>query len=156
MYDLQPVQKCYAEWLAEFNWQWFVTLTFRDPPHPEAAEKKFGYWVHQINQSIYGRRYKKHHYDGINWVLATEYHRSGDIHFHALLGDIEDLNVRCSRKDARNLWYRLAGIGRVDAIDDRLFAVTNYVSKYLTKGGELTIGPGLEQYMRQTPIEGLQ
>lgn len=152
MYDLVPVQKAYGEWLAGYNWQWFCTLTFREPPHPERAEKTFGYWIHRINQKMYGRRYKKRH-DGIYWVLALEYHQSGVIHFHALLGDVEDLNVKYSRRDARNLWYELAGIGRIDAIDDRLSMVTNYVSKYVTKGGDLTVGPGLEYYASQLSTE---
>lgn len=155
MYDIRPVQQAYALWLDNFNWQWFCTLTFRDPPHPEAAEKTFKYWIHQLNQQLYGRRYKKRN-QGVYWVLALEYHKSGVIHFHALLGDVEDINNRLSRRNARNLWYELAGIGRVDLIDDRSFAVTNYVSKYVTKGGDLTIGPGLEHYARQLSTEACQ
>lgn len=154
MYDLKPVQQAYAAWLAQYNWQWFGTFTFRQPPHPERADKVFRYWVHQINQQLYGRRYRKRH-EGMYWVLALEYHKSDAIHFHALLGDVEDLNVRYSRRNARNLWYQLAGIGRIDPIDDRLAAVTNYVSKYVTKGGELTVGPGVEHYARQLSSEAI-
>jgi len=152
MYDLAPVQIAYSDWLAKFNWQWFCTLTFKDPPHPERAEKTFRYWIHRINQGLYGRRYFKRQ-EGVYWVLAMEYHKSGVIHFHALLADVEDLNTRFSRSAARNLWFDLAGIGRVDPIDDRLQALTDYVSKYVTKGGELTVGPGLEHYATQLSTE---
>lgn len=142
------VQQAYGDWLAQFRWQWFCTLTFRDPPHPETAEKRFGYWVHRLNQTLYGRRYKRHH-QGIYWVLALEYHKSGVIHFHALLGDQEDLNVRLLRIDAAALWVELAGFAKIDPIDEKLVAVTRYVSKYVTKGGDLTLSDTLSSYAEQ-------
>ena len=90
--DLKLVQKAYASWLNDFQWQWFCTLTFRVPPHPEAADKKFRYWIHRLNCALHGKRYPKKG-QGIYWVLALEYHRSEAIHFHALLADTQDLNV---------------------------------------------------------------
>ena len=147
----KAIQKEYATWLAEFNWQWFVTLTFRYPPHPEQAKKYFLKWIHWINRKLYNNRYYKTS-TGIFWVLALEYHKSGVIHFHALLGDIEDLNLKLSRKDARNKWYQIAGLGRVDPIDDKLGAVTNYVSKYIVKGGEIELSPSLRKFEEQKDL----
>lgn len=148
MFEVESLQQAYSKWLAEYNWQWFCTLTFRDPPHPERAMKQFNYWIHRLNQRIFGRRYYKQH-TGVYWILALEYHKSGVIHFHALVGDTTDLNTKFSRVEARNLWYQQAGIGRVDPIDDRLGAVTNYVSKYISKGGDIVVGPGLQNFAVQ-------
>lgn len=140
MRDLGAVRRAYADWLAEYPWNWFCTLTFANPPHPEKAEKCFGYWIHQINQLLHGRRYQKND-RSIYWALALEYHKSGVIHFHALLGDSPDINLQLTRKHAKQLWEDLAGWSRIRRIDHRLRAVTGYVSKYVTKGGELTVGP---------------
>ena len=142
------IQQTYAKWLAEYQWQWFCTLTFREPPHPEAADKRFRYFVHRLNCWRHGKRYQKHH-KGLYWVLALEYHRSEAIHFHALLGDTEDLNVRLKRSEAKDLWYDLAGFARIDGIKEQRLAVTEYVSKYITKGGELTVSDTLEHYALQ-------
>jgi hypothetical protein len=148
------LQQEYASWLADFNWQWFVTLTFRYPPHPEQAKKYFMKWIHWLNRKLYGNRYYRKT-KGVFWALALEYHKSGVIHFHALLGDIEDLNVKLSRSEARNKWFQIAGIGRVDPIDDKLNAVTNYVSKYIVKGGEIDLSPALRKFEEQKHL-GLQ
>ena len=149
--SLKSVQEAYAIWLNEFQWQWFCTLTFRVPPHPEAADKKFRYWIHRLNCALYGKRYKKRG-QGIYWVLALEYHRSEAIHFHALLADTEDLNVRLSRAQAKRLWDELAGFARINGINEQHLAVTNYISKYVTKGGELTVSDTLKSYAVQGVI----
>lgn len=144
----RDIQLAYAEFLARYNWQWFCTFTFRDPPHPEAAHKLFRHWVNLINRDIYGCRAQKRK-QSVFWALALEYHKSGTIHFHALLGDVEDLNARCSRKYAHSLWFELAGINRIDPIDDKLQAVTNYVSKYIVKGGEIDLSDNLNEFSVQ-------
>ena len=153
--DLKLVQKAYASWLNQFQWQWFCTLTFRVPPHPEAADKKFRYWIHRLNCALHGKRYPKKG-QGIYWVLALEYHRSEAIHFHALLADTQDLNVRFKRTHAKQLWCELAGFARIDGIiddiDEQRLAVTNYLSKYVTKGGELTVSDTLKNYAIQSLI----
>ncbi|MEZ5489195.1 MAG: hypothetical protein R3F50_02630 [Gammaproteobacteria bacterium] len=145
MFSKVELQKAYSQLLAEYNWQWFCTLTFRNPPHPEAAVKLFKVWINKINREIYGCRYHKRK-QCVYWALALEYHKSGVLHFHALVGDSHDLNTRCSRKWAHSNWYELGGINRIDPIDDRLKAVTNYISKYVTKGGEIDFSDNLVGY----------
>lgn len=141
----RELRRQYAEFMSRYNWQWFCTLTFRDPPHPEAASKLFKLWINKINGIIYGCRYHKRK-QSVYWALALEYHKSGVLHFHALVGDVVDLNNKCSRKKVRSLWYELGGINRIDPIDDRIGAVTNYVSKYVTKGGEIYFSDNLVGY----------
>lgn len=153
MFDLTEVREGYATFLAQYPWQWFVTLTFKEPPHPEAAEKKFRSWVHRVNQHLFGRGYRKRG-EGVYWVLALEYHKSGVIHFHALLGYQFDLNEIASRRDWRNDWYKKHGLCRIDPIDDKLFAVTNYVSKYVVKGGDLTLCDHLGEFTEKKKLLG--
>ena len=150
MSDRTAIQSAYADFIAGFEWYWFCTLTFRDPPHPESAEKRFRFWIHKINQLIYGRRYRKRG-QGIYWILALEYHKSDAIHLHALLADTEDLNARFRRQRAKAMWFEIAGLAKVEKIANSK-AVTRYVSKYVSKGGELTFGPGLQNYARQLPV----
>ena len=141
-------QASYAGWLAEYDWQWFATLTFSAAIHPEAARKRFQVWINWINTRIYGKRWYRRG-DGVFWVLALEFQKRGVIHFHALLCDVESLNERLSRRDARNRWYQLAGVARVDPIVKGLSVVTNYVSKYVTKDGDLELSPSMRRYRSQ-------
>lgn len=141
----KEIRRQWSEYLARYNWQWFCTFTFAKPPHPEQAVKKFRHFINTINRELYGPRAVKHG-RSIYWANALEYHKSGVIHFHALLGDISDLNNSMLRFNAMKLWEEIAGYARILPIDDKLEAVTNYVSKYVVKGGEIDLSENLAEF----------
>jgi len=68
--------------------QWYVTLTFKEPRHPEACNKAFYRWIRHINQCLYGRRYREKQ-KGVTWIKAIEYQKREVIHFHCLIGSPE-------------------------------------------------------------------
>jgi len=86
------------------------------------------------------------HGSSVYWAIALEYHKSGVIHFHALLGDINDLNHSMRRFHAMRMWEDIAGYSRILPIDDKLEAVTRYVSKYVIKGGEIDFSENLAEF----------
>jgi len=45
---LPPLQRAWGTWLFEFQWDWFVTLTFRIPVHPEQAHKQLLRWLNAL------------------------------------------------------------------------------------------------------------
>lgn len=139
------IRHAYAEFLDQWPWQWFCSLTFEYSKHPESAKKSFRFWIKKLNREIYGCRAQKRN-QSIFWALASEPHKSGNLHFHALLGDHIDLNESCSRKKAHDLWYGLSGINHIDPIDSHSERVTYYVSKYVSKGGEIDLCDHLEQF----------
>jgi len=65
---------------------WYVTLTFKEPKHPESADKAFFRWIRYINKSLYGRRYREKK-KGVTWIKCMEYQKRDVIHFHCLIGD---------------------------------------------------------------------
>lgn len=142
------LKDAYARFLTGWIWQWFCTFTFREPPHPEAARKKFNHFRRKINRKLYGPRWQQKG-KGIHWVLALEYHKSGVIHFHALMGDTRDLNESFSRIHAEEMWNEIAGFARIRPIDDQLKAVTDYISKYVVKGGEIDLSDDLKSFAAQ-------
>ena len=145
MISKNELRNAYAEFIDRWPWQWLCSLTFEYSKHPESAKKSFHYWIKKLNREIYGCRAQKRN-QSIFWVLAMEPHKSGNIHFHALLGDVVDLNESCSRKKAHDLWYGIAGINHIDPIDENSERVSSYVCKYVTKGGELYFCDHLEQF----------
>ena len=95
-------------------------------------------WIHEINRSIFGRRYYKRN-EGIVGVLAREMQKRGVIHFHALFA-----TGGARRLSWMDRWYEIAGIARIYPYN-RDGGADKYVSKYVTKehgGGEIeVIGP---------------
>jgi hypothetical protein len=132
--ELEALQRAWVTFLRQWTWQWFVTLTFRDIVHPEGADKRFRLFVSLINQALFGRRWAAKG-QGIQRVRALELQRRGVIHFHALFAGVQDLR----RLTWMDTWDELAGFARIEPIGSST-AVRWYVSKYVSKGGELDLG----------------
>jgi hypothetical protein len=136
--DRQALRDAWIALLGRWEWEWFATFTFREPVHPEAADKKFRVLISQANRVLYGHRWHKKG-EGIRWVRALEYQKCDVIHYHALMAGVQDLR----RLTWMDKWYDMAGIARIEKIDAK-DAVVRYVSKYVVKGGEIDLGGPLQ------------
>jgi len=88
--DAEDRELRYTKWVSfikdldqRVGFDWWVTLTFRGPVHPESALKCLGRWEHKINRKVYGVRYGRRG-EGISSIVAIEYQKRGVLHFHAL------------------------------------------------------------------------
>jgi len=128
----EVLPRVWADLLARWPWEWFATFTFRDPVHPEAANKRFRGWVSRVSEC----RRRRVFFDGvagIRWVRALELQRRGVIHFHALLSGLGKLSYRQAHDEWREGFSWIEGVESQEAVG-------RYVSKYLAKGGELELG----------------
>jgi hypothetical protein len=139
--DARLVRTGWECFLARYEWQWFVTLTFADAVHPEAADKAFRLFVSSLNRSLYGPRWAKKG-QGVYWIRATEFQKRGVLHYHALMADPKDLEVSASRMAWRNWWFERFGIADIQKPYD-IAAASGYVAKYVAKEGELDISDNL-------------
>ena len=137
--------------------QWFVTLTFKEPRHPEACNKAFRRWIRHINQCLYGRRYRENK-KGVTWIKAIEYQKREVIHFHCLVGSPELYKLKrlefmkLWEADCRNTQEIINGYARISKYDHSRGAI-NYCSKYVLKGGEIDLYISPEQwYLLSDPL----
>lgn len=150
------LQKSWVEFLGRFQLDWFCTMTFRDDVHPEAADKLWRVWVSKLNRRLYGVRWYRQDHTSVFWIRALEWQRRGVVHYHAMVGDHKDLNheARARRLDLMDLWFDMAGIARIDPISraeqDQRQAINSYVSKYVSKGGEIDFSPSLRFYVSKS------
>jgi len=133
----------WCQFLGQWQWEWFCTLTFRDIVHPEAANKSFRYFTSKLNRQLYGPRWYKKAHGGIPWVRALEYQRRGVIHFHAMFADVAGVR----RLTFMDEWGKIAGFARIEAIKDK-WAVRRYITKYVLKDGEIELGGALSKPAR--------
>jgi len=134
-------------------YHWYITLTFKDEVSQGRAEKQFRRFIRLVNESLYGRRYRNRG-TGVSWVKAIERQRRGVIHFHALVGgDV----WRLRRFTFMDLWreggffdngkrFYPNGFAKIEKYKPKLGA-RHYLSKYVTKGGELDIF--IPEYMKE-------
>jgi len=130
--------------------QWYVTLTFKEPRHPESCNKAFYRWMRNINQCLYGRRYREIK-KGVTWIKAIEYQRREVIHFHCLVGSPELYKLKrldfmkAWESDCKNTQEIINGYARISKYDHNRGAI-NYCSKYVLKGGEIDLYISPEQW----------
>jgi len=141
----------WREFIARFPMQWFCTFTFTEDVHPERAGKLFRLFIRKLNRQLYGAHFERRGREGVFWVLAWEYQQRGVLHFHALLGDVEDLNARARRLSWMDAWHGFgppAGFARIEAIESQ-DAVRAYVTKYVVKGGQVDLSRSLRSFAQQ-------
>ncbi len=129
------VQDGWAELIARYPWEWFVTLTFVEDIHPEAALKVMKFWLSKLNRELFGRRWYKKLPHGVYWVVAIEYQKRGVLHLHLLISGVK--NTR--RLTYMDIWEGLGnknGYARIYKVDSQI-AVSKYLSKYVAKDGEI-------------------
>lgn len=127
----QELKQAWGTWLSGLaDWDWYLTLTFREPSPEEIAR---GYTQR-------GWSYAKTAYNrflgalpaplGVeHWVRMFEFTRwRGVPHIHALISGVADLR----RDEAWNWWFTRYGINRILPYDPTLGAGF-YLCKYVVK-----------------------
>lgn len=144
----------WAELMGRHEWEWFVTLTFRESKHPEAADKCWRYWVRCLDRSLLGPRALRDHPErGTVWVRGLEWQRRDVVHFHALMQWEGGLDTKAGRFDWMREWERIGGgMARIFPVRSQVEAA-RYVSKYVTKGGEVDLSPSYHRTRQQCGME---
>ena len=135
------VRDGWAELIGRYPWEWFVTLTFTDDIHPEAALKALRVWLSKLNRELFGHRWYKRVPYGVYWVVAIEYQKRGVIHLHLLINGVGDTR----RLTWMDNWLDMGnknGWARIEAVETNK-AVSRYLSKYVTKDGEIFLSNNL-------------
>lgn len=138
------IAEAYAGILERERWQWFCTLTFAGEHRlstggmlPEKADKAFRWFVRCLNERLYGKRWMRTPHGGVIWARGTETHANGRPHFHAVFAaPDQDLNASCQRYAWHEMWFREFGRNQIEQPLDQE-DVSRYVSKYVTKDGEI-------------------
>ena len=119
----KEVRDAFGEWLGTFAWDYFITVTFSSPRHPHHALSTL--------QGV-GKVIRRHSAGGL--FLGSELHINRTLHVHGLLQTVGRANAFVEYA----LWsslFNAFGRSEVRPVLSRE-AVSNYVSKYVTK--ELT------------------
>ena len=135
------VRDGWAELIGRYPWEWFVTLTFTDDIHPEAAMKSMRVWLSKLNREVFGHRWHKKPPYGVYWVAAIEYQKRGVIHLHLLINGVGETR----RLTYMDIWAEMGnknGWARVEPVETNN-AVSMYLSKYVTKDGEIYLSNNL-------------
>jgi hypothetical protein len=118
------LRAAYGDFLASMPWDFFLTVTFREPVPMRRQESV----THAVGQTIKAR------YETVNnLALFAEPHMSQNLHLHGLvkIDGREDLLNFC-RQDMQR--YLTEKFGRSQAAFPRgTGAVTSYVAKYCIK-----------------------
>jgi len=129
-----------GEFLSEFRWDWFVTLTFEHEVKSFTAYRRCKAWLGDLERAAAFP---------IAWFRADEYgERTGRFHLHLLIANVEHLH----RLTWMKRWEQRNGYARILPFDPGLGAAF-YVSKYVTKqAGEWDISDNLGAFRVQQVV----
>jgi len=131
----KKLRQAYVEWIMPLSdWQWYCHFTFKNPVHPEQANRRFLRFTRDINKALFGKRYGENG-QGVSWVRGQEWQKRDVIHFHVLHGGGVSVLRRLTYMDR---WYEDNGIARIQPYDKDKGAVY-YMVKYILKGGEIDL-----------------
>jgi hypothetical protein len=137
--------EAWGEFLSRFQWEWFVTLTFREPVGSFRAHRLFERFVRELEKAA-----------GIAIRFRADEIGSlgGRFHIHAVIGNVAHLR----RMTWVDWWNRVAGYARILPFSAKRAAVF-YCAKYITKqAGDWELSDNLSafnQYQLVLMLEGL-
>lgn len=131
----QRLRESWVEWISQLeDWEWYCHFTFREPVHPEQANKRYLRFMRDLNRNLYGRRYGDKG-GGVPWVRGLEWQQRDVIHFHGLIGGGVSVLRRLAYMDR---WNEENGFARIQPYDKEKGAIY-YMVKYILKGGEIDL-----------------
>lgn len=89
--EAEALREGWAHFLDGFEWDWFGSLSFRQPQTPEAAQRRFAGWVRRVEQRSCG---------AVNWFYVIENSPAGLAHVHCLAKTHRSISV----SDMRGAW----------------------------------------------------
>jgi len=137
-----PLEDSWVEFIERFQpYHWFVTLTFKDDLSNARANKIVARFLRGMNEDLFGKHYRDKGL-GLPYINARERQRRGTPHFHMLVGGDCWKLKRMKYKDLWEGWngrnFTRYGMARI-LPHDREQGARMYVSKYVTKGGEIDV-----------------
>ena len=135
----------WGQFLSQFSWDWFVTLTFRDEVKSFSAHRLFERFARAIERAAE---------QPIFWFKADEIGtHGGRFHIHALFGNVGHLR----RLFWMDRWSELAGYARILPFNEKRGAAY-YCAKYVTKqDGDWEMSANVnafQQYQPALPLSG--
>lgn len=119
----------------------FLTLTFKDPVGEELSDKQFSKWLRQVNILLFGKRFRENKL-GLTAIKGIEKQMRGAIHFHVLLSGVpKHLDSPSMRDSLCVVWENCHpnnGFANCQTVKNSM-SVAKYISKYVSKGGEIDI-----------------
>ena len=101
------------------------------------------------NNSALGPRWSKKPNETVIWARGIEYQKRDVLHFHALIG-CQNINLDryTDRRHWADEWNEMAGFARIEKVKSAKEA-TRYVTKYVTRGGQIDLSPNITSTPRQ-------
>ena len=146
--QVKSLKESWAEFINQWRWQWWITLTFRDNVTRKTAQRKWNQWLRSIEKELK---------DEVGYFRASELQSARNVlHFHSLVLNIdrlerysidnylraekwfeqhkarETIDQLAVRFHWMDKWNEIAGFARIYKYDPTKGAHW-YLCKYITK-----------------------
>lgn len=135
-----PLSDAWGDFLSQYRWDWFVTLTFEGDVKTFTAHRRCNVWLRSLEKAA-GQP--------IAWFRGDEFgEKFGKFHMHLLIANVAHLHRFTWMKQ----WKDRNGFARIFEFDPSKGA-TYYIAKYVTKQfGEWDLSDKIEAFLIQQPV----
>lgn len=145
----REISQAWGNWVDGMaDWEWYATLTFRDPADPRFPDWSQVGWksAHNALRTFNSALVMELDWTNPLWVAVGETQARGTPHWHALVANVADQR----RMSWVDWWYDHYGIARIMPYDRELGA-RYYLGKYLTKQlANVEFSPALRVQLART------
>jgi hypothetical protein len=137
----KEARTAWGQFLTEFMWEWFATLTFRKSICPELAWRRCRAFLDEIQNASNCH---------LGWFAVEGRGVLGRFHLHALLVGCAHLRPR----EWERAWFRQAGTAQIVEYDNRLGGA-HYCAKHLDRAGlEYHFSDNLSAFRKPIELTG--
>lgn len=112
--NLIKVTEAYAEFINQYPWDWYATLTFRHPVGSRIAFKLFNRWKVWLKKAVKQK---------VQYFMVIE-KTSSNTHIHSFIKGVKDEKPYVWKQH----WHSLAGISDIRKYDNNM-AASSYLSE---------------------------
>lgn len=132
------------------DWDYFITFTFSE----NCVDDRSDYSTLKSKVQNWLNNYKKRYSFNLKYLVVSEFHQDGAIHFHGLVANVNSADLLpSSDPDHVGEFYNVKwnyGRNYFSPIKDR-WRVTYYITKYITK--DYISIPGKQRYIRSQGLK---
>jgi hypothetical protein len=104
---LSSTAMAYSKYLRSYSWQWFVSLTFKEPPSRDKARAMLNAWLNKQNRRQFGKRYCKRS-ERLFYMSIEDLQAREAIHYHLLITNLKHQKPE-KQTQATQDWSQLCG-----------------------------------------------
>jgi hypothetical protein len=129
--DKTWIVQAWGEWLKQYSWDWFATLTFKNPLGWEDVDKRINRWIYQLKSESCSQ---------LSYIVVADY-KPAIPHSYVLLSGVNHLKPSTYKQNWCYSEGKKDGLGEIERYNAKLGASYHMGKKLVYSDASLLFSP---------------